>query len=190
MYLEQMCKIIVGPLPLNALAAATRTGAATPARPETLGAKLAQRMDPNDAGHQRQRRKALVSAKALPRRSGFRQLRSVAHVPGRPGESGLWDPGGTHVEPWSPPGVSPRRSFGSFPIAGKGTRPAGRNPFRHPTAGTREGRPLIRHGMRRDTFPPRGEGFGENGTPPDRGTGLCRRACFTEKLLSLREESG
>ena len=80
----------------------------------------------------------------------------------------------------SPAGSVPRRSFGSFPIAGKGTRPAGRNPFRHPTAGTREGRPLIRHGMRRDTFPPEGEGFGENGTPPDRGTGLCRRACFTE----------
>ena len=79
-----------------------------------------------------------------------------------------------------PAGSVPRRSFGSFPIAGKGTRPAGRNPFRHPTAGTREGRPLIRHGMRRDTFPPEGEGFGENGTPPDRGTGLCRRACFTE----------
>lgn len=90
---------------------------------------------------------------------------------------------GTQAErTWSrgPAGSVPRRSFGSFPIAGKGTRPAGRNPFRHPTAGTREGRPLIRHGMRRDTFPPEGEGFGENGTPPDRGTGLCRRACFTE----------
>ena len=67
---------------------------------------------------------------------------------------------GTQAErTWSrgPAGSVPRRSFGSFPIAGKGTRPAGRNPFRHPTAGTREGRPLIRHGMRRDTFPPEGE---------------------------------
>ena len=66
---------------------------------------------------------------------------------------------GTQAErTWSrgPAGSVPRRSFGSFPIAGKGTRPAGRNPFRHPTAGTREGRPLIRHGMRRDTFPPAG----------------------------------
>ena len=66
---------------------------------------------------------------------------------------------GTQAErTWSrgPAGSVPRRSFGSFPIAGKGTRPAGRNPFRHPTAGTREGRPLIRHGMRRDTFPPEG----------------------------------
>ena len=98
------------------------------------------------------------------------------------GDRGKADCGTQAERTWSrgPAGSVPRRSFGSFPIAGKGTRPAGRNPFRHPTAGTREGRPLIRHGMRRDTFPPEGEGFGENGTPPDRGTGLCRRACFTE----------
>ena len=75
---------------------------------------------------------------------------------------------GTQAERmWSrgPAGSVPRQSFG---------------PFRHPAAGTWKGTPLIRHGMRRDTFPPEGEGFGENGTPPDRGTGLCRRACFTE----------
>ena len=67
-------------------------------------------------------------------------------------------------------GSVPRRLFGPFLNVQKGTRPAGRNPFRHPTAGTREGRPLIRHGMRRDTFPPRwGEGFSGGWKPPLRG---------------------
>lgn len=92
-----------GPVPLTRCKREDQGETSTPClpRPGTPGAKPEQRIGPNDAGHQRQRRKALVSAKALPRRSGFRQLRSVAHVPGRPGESGLWDPGGTHVEPWS-----------------------------------------------------------------------------------------
>ena len=42
---------------------------------------------------------------------------------------------------------------------GKGVRPAGRTPFPYPVTGTRKERPLIRHGIRRDTFPPEGEGF-------------------------------
>ena len=61
-------------------------------RPGTPGAKPEQRIDPNDAGHQRQRRETLVSAKALPRRSGPGELRSVCPVPGgreRPPAS-LW----------------------------------------------------------------------------------------------------
>ena len=56
-------------------------------RPGTPGAKPEQRIDPNDAGHQRQRRETLVSAKALPRRSGPGDLRSVSPVPGGPGAS-------------------------------------------------------------------------------------------------------
>ena len=39
---------------------------------------------------------------------------------------------------------------------GKGVRPAGRTPFPYPVTGTRKERPLIRHGIRRDTFPPEG----------------------------------
>ena len=77
-------------------------------RPGTPGAKPEQRIDPNDAGHQRQRRETLVSAKALPRRSGPGNLRSVSPVPGA--------------------GSVPRRLFGPFLDVQKGTRPAGRAP--------------------------------------------------------------
>ena len=65
-------------------------------RPGTPGAKPEQRIDPNDAGHQRQRRETLVSAKALPRRSGPGNLRSVSPVPG-PGAS----PGVSLVPFWT-----------------------------------------------------------------------------------------
>ena len=64
----------------------------------------------------------------------------VSHI-GGPEESGLRDSGGTHVEPWSRRGQSkpPRRAES----LGGGD-------------GGMEGRPLIRHGIRRDTFPPVG----------------------------------
>ena len=66
-------------------------------RPGTPGAKPEQRIDPNDAGHQRQRRETLVSAKALPRRSGPGELRSVCPVPGGRGKADCR----TQAEPWS-----------------------------------------------------------------------------------------
>ncbi len=69
--------------------------------------------------------------------------RPKARVPrtGGPGESGLRDPGGTERSR-GPAGSVTRRLFGSFLNAQKGTRPAGRNPFDHPTA--RGGRGLPR----------------------------------------------
>ena len=83
-----------GPVPLTRCKREDQGETSTPCLPRhgTPGAKPEQRIDPNDAGHQRQRRETLVSAKALPRRSGPGKLRSVSPVPGgreRPPAS-LW----------------------------------------------------------------------------------------------------
>lgn len=53
-------------------------------------------------------------------------------------------------------------------------------PLAYPVGGTGEGGPLIRHGSRRDTFPPQGEGFGGGWKPagdfgPLRRGGACPR---------------
>ena len=73
---------------------------------------------------------------------------------GGPGESGLRDSGGTHVEPWS------RRERHPAALCLLCRRGQSRPPRRAESLGGgdggMEGRPLIRHGIRRDTFPPVG----------------------------------
>ena len=73
---------------------------------------------------------------------------------GGPGESGLRDSGGTHVEPWS------RRDRHPAALCLLCRRGQSRPPRRAESLGGgdggMEGRPLIRHGIRRDTFPPAG----------------------------------
>ena len=88
-----------GPVPLTRCKREDQGETSTPCLPRhgTPGAKPEQRIDPNDAGHQRQRRETLVSAKALPRRSGPGELRSVSPVPGVRGKADC----GTQAEPWS-----------------------------------------------------------------------------------------
>ena len=68
-----------------------------------------------------------------------------------PGESGLRDSGGTHVEPWS------RRERHPAALCRRGqSKPPRRAESLGGGDGGMEGRPLIRHGIRRDTFPPVG----------------------------------
>ena len=73
---------------------------------------------------------------------------------GGPGESGLRDSGGTHVEPWS------RRERHPAALCLLCRRGQSRPPRRAESLGGgdggAEGSPLIRHGIRRDTFPPVG----------------------------------
>ncbi len=127
------------------------------------GAKWEQRTDQNDAEHERQRREALVSAKALPRRSNFRK--SPLGGPRIRGTGGKRTAGlrrnacGAVVPPGAVPtpsvasrhlpltgGVVPRRLFGSFLDAQKGTRPAGRNPLEHPAAEVGRAKPAPTQG--------------------------------------------
>ena len=88
-----------GPVPLTRCKREDQGETSTPCLPRhgTPGAKPEQRIDPNDAGHQRQRRETLVSAKALPRRSGPGELRSVSPVPGVRGKADC----GTTASLWS-----------------------------------------------------------------------------------------
>ena len=77
---------------------------------------------------------------------------------GGPGESGLRDSGGTYVEPWS---RRERHPAALCLLCRRGqSRPSRRAESLGGGDGGMEGRPLIRHGIRRDTFPPPGEGFG------------------------------
>ena len=70
---------------------------------------------------------------------------------GGPWESGLRDSGGTHVEPWS------RRERHPAALCRRGqSKPPRRAESLGGGDGGMEGRPLIRHGIRRDTFPPLG----------------------------------
>ena len=73
---------------------------------------------------------------------------------GGPWESGLRDSGGTHVEPWS------RRERHPAALCLLCRRGQSKPPRRAESLGGgdggMEGRPLIRHGIRRDTFPPVG----------------------------------
>ena len=74
----------------------------------------------------------------------------VSHI-GGPEESGLRDSGGTHVEPWS------RRERHPAALCRRGqSKPPRRAESLGGGDGGMEGRPLIRHGIRRDTFPPVG----------------------------------
>ena len=74
----------------------------------------------------------------------------VSHI-GGPEESGLRDSGGTHVEPWS------RRERHPAALCRRGqSKPPRRAESLGGGDGGAEGSPLIRHGIRRDTFPPVG----------------------------------
>ena len=150
------------------------------------GAKWEQRTDQNDAEHERQRREALVSAKALPRRSNFRK--SPLGGPRIRGTGGKRTVGlrrnacGAVV----PPGASPGDSLVPFSSLRKEPAPQGGislgAPCRRSWAGQARpytGRGLLRgdrraHNMRpygvaedipqgrlpaaRKAFPPQGEG--------------------------------
>ncbi len=86
-----------------------------------------------------------------PRRTPVPCPRPASLASGGPGESGLRAPGGTHVEPWS------RRERHPAALCRRGqSKPPRRAESLGGGDGGMEGRPLIRHGMRRDTFPPGG----------------------------------
>ena len=93
-----------------------------------------------------------------------------------PGESGLRDSGGTHVEPWS------RRERHPAALCRRGqSKPPRRAESLGGGDGGAEGSPLIRRGIRRDTFPPGGGrlfgGCGIRRAPLSRGERLWAVVC-------------
>ena len=146
-----------GPVPLTRCKREDQGETSTSCLPRhgTPGAKPEQRIGPNDAGHQRQRRETLVSAKALPRRSGPGELRSVSLVPGGRGKADC----GTQAEPWS---RRERPPASLWPLSGRSERDPPRRadhrgaPSSVPASAVKpspEGKVLGGHSVGRATLP-------------------------------------
>ena len=186
MYLEQMCKIIVGPLPLNALAAATRTGGRNPCQAGNTRRKAGTAHGQMTQG---------ISGSGARRWS----VRKHCHAGQVSDNSARWltclGAGGKRTVGQRnargavvPPGVSPGDPLVPFPSLGK-DRPAAETPFAIPRLGHGKEDPSSVTACAVTPSPQRGKALGKTARRPT-GAPALQEGVLYRKLLSLREESG